>query len=269
MTDLPSAEPIPAAPGRLRQSFAWWSFHNRTPLAPGDLLRAAAQIGYRGVDLLDEAHWGLARDAGLTIVCAGGHQSLADGLNRRANHDRIEREITANLEKAVRWNIPNLVVFSGNRDDGVSDDVGADNTAEILARVAPLAESANATLILELLNSRRDHLGYQADRTAWGAAVCARVNSPRVKLLFDIYHVQLMEGDIIARIRENIAFIAHVHTAGVPGRHDLDGAMQELAYPAIVCALRETGYSGFVAHEFIPEGDAVTALENAFYLCNV
>jgi hydroxypyruvate isomerase len=250
----------------MKQSFSWWSFC-RNGQDPDALVQAARRIGYAGVDLLPEEHWERVRASGLDIASISGHRSLTDGLNRQENHDRIEAEIKAALEKAIAWNIPNLVVFSGNRV-GLGDEEGAANTAEGLLRVAGAAEAAGVTLILELLNSRVNHPDYQADRTAWGVSVCEKVGSSRVKLLYDIYHMQVMEGDVIATLRSNVAHIGHYHTAGVPGRQDLDEE-QELYYPAICRAIKATGFDGYIAHEFLPKGDPIEALEQAFHTCNV
>jgi len=251
--------------GRIKQSLSWWCVEDR--LTPEQIVRAAVDLGYAGVDLVGQDHWPLVRDHGLRIAAVGGHQSIEEGLNRHAHHDRIEREITANLELAARWGIPNLIVFSGNRD-GLDDAAGAEVTAEGLRRVSRAAEDAGATLVLELLNSKVDHPGYQADRTAWGVRVCDLVGSPRVKLLYDIYHMQIMEGDLMRTIRDNAACIGHYHTAGNPGRHELD-ERQEIQYPPIMRAILATGYEGYVEQEFVPTGDPVAALAQAFTLCNV
>src|SRR5579871_1708469 len=223
---------------KIKQSLAWWCFGRST--SPETLIAEAAKIGYAGVEMCPQELWGKVRDGGLKIVTMGGHQSLSDGLNKRENHDRIEREINANLELAVKWEIPALIVFSGNRN-GLADDAGVEITAEGLKRVSKAAEDAGVTLVLELLNSKVDHPDYQCDHTSWGVAVCQAVNSPRVKLLYDIYHMQIMEGDVISCIRGNISHFGHFHTAGVPGRKDLD-ENQELYYPAIMRAIAETGY---------------------------
>ena len=252
--------------GSIRQSLSWWCFA-RNGMEPERLLREAARIGYAAVELIGEQHWPLIKEHGLRIAAVSGHGTLTDGLNRRENHDRIAGEIAANLEKAVQWQIPNLIVFSGNRN-GLADDEGAKITAECLRRVAPLAEQAGVNLVLELLNSKVNHPDYQADHTAWGVRVCEMVGSPRVKLLYDIYHMQVMEGDVIATIRAHHAHIGHYHTAGVPGRHDLDET-QELYYPAIVRAIAETGYDGFLGHEFVPKGDPIAAIEAAFHTCTI
>lgn len=249
----------------IKQSVSWWSFY-RNGMEPLGLLKAIRGIGYQGVELIREELWPLVREQGLTISAAGGHRSLSDGLNKRSNHDRIEDEIKANLIKAVEWGIPNLIVFTGNRE-GQDDESGAEITAEGLRRVAPAAEKAGVTLVLELLNSKVDHSDYQADHTRFGVQVCQMVDSPRVKLLYDIYHMQIMEGDVIATIGAYSDFIGHYHTAGVPGRHDLD-EQQELYYPAIVRAIKATGFDGFIGHEFIPKGDPIAALAAAFKTCD-
>ena len=248
----------------MKQSLSWWAFC-RQDVTPQMLVTEAKRIGYAGFDLVPEEHWGRVNDAGLTIACVGGHQSLTDGLNRRENHDRIAREIEQNLAKAVGARIPNLVVFSGNR---VGNEDGTDATVEVLQRVARAAEDAGVTLILELLNSKKDHPNYEADRAHWGVRVCEQVGSPCVKLLYDIYHMQIMEGDVIATIGAHHAQFAHYHTAGVPGRRDLDEA-QELYYPAIVRAIEATGFDGFVGHEFLPKGETIPAMEEAFRICGV
>jgi len=248
----------------IKQSVSAWCFERTT--SPRDLARTLAEIGYAGVDLVDQEHWPLFKEHGLAIAAVNGHRSIEEGLNRRENHDRIEQEISANLDLAVRWGIANLIVFSGNRR-GLDDDAGAEITAEGLRRVAGAAEDAGVTLVLELLNSKVDHPDYQADHTAWGVRVCDMVGSSRVKLLYDIYHMQIMEGDIIRTIRDNASYIGHYHTAGNPGRHEI-GAAQELYYPAIMRAILATGYSGYVGQEFVPAGDPTAALREAFEVCN-
>ncbi|MBE3560244.1 MAG: TIM barrel protein [Ktedonobacteraceae bacterium] len=251
---------------RIRQSLAWWCYLRDT-MTPERLLRTAVEIGYEAVELVDEAYWPLVKQYGLRIASIGGHESLVKGLNRREHHERIEKEILAKLALAEKWEIPNLIVFSGSRE-GLDDRTGAEITAEGLRRVSAAAERAGVTLVLELLNSKVDHPGYQCDRSAWGVEVCRMVNSPRVKLLYDIYHMQIMEGDIIRTIREQHAFFGHYHTAGNPGRHEIN-ATQEINYAPIMRAILETGYDGFVGQEFVPTGDTVEALKQAFAICNV
>lgn len=236
-------------------------------MTPEAIIEAAAGIGYGGVEFAPPEYWQAVQDRGLTLTAINGHGSLTEGLNRRENHAGIEREILTNLDHAARRGIANLICFSGNRYGGVDDDTGAAITAEGLARVAGAAEDAGVTLVLELLNSKVNHPGYQCDHTAWGVRVCEAVNSPRVRLLYDIYHMQIMEGDIIRTIQRHHAWFGHYHTAGNPGRHDLDDA-QELQYPAIMRAVAATGYTGFVGQEFLPKGEPVAALRHAFALCD-
>ncbi len=245
----------------LPQSFSWWCFANRGVEADA-LLAGAAQIGYRGVDLIEEELWPKVRHHGLTITAIGGHGTLEDGLNRSENAARIEREIRDNIAKAHQWKIPILICFSGNRH-GADDEAGLSECAKTLGRVAPEAEAAGVVLAMELLNSKVDHKGYQCDCTSWGVELCRRVNSPAMKLLYDIYHMQIMEGDIIRTIQANHDYFAHYHTAGNPGRGQPD-ITQEIFYPAIYHAIAETGYNGFVSHEFIPSGDPLDALKKAY-----
>ncbi|MGH2616280.1 MAG: hydroxypyruvate isomerase family protein [Thermomicrobiales bacterium] len=241
-------------------SLTWWSFGGRG-MSDHELIRAVAAMGYDGIELADEALWPAIADAGLAIASHRGHGTLESGLNEIANHDRIEREIHANLELAQRWHVPVLICFSGNRND-LSDEAGLENTALGLSRVSRAAEGAGVTLALELLNSRVDHPDYQCDRTAWGLQVIERVASPRVKLLFDIYHMQVMEGDVIRTIAQHHDAFAHYHVAGNPGRHD-PGRAQELWYPAIYQAIAATGFDGYVGMEYVPRGAPVASLQRA------
>jgi hydroxypyruvate isomerase len=245
----------------MRQSFSWWSFANRG-VAPDDLLAAARKIGYEGVELIDEALWPAAQKHGLIISAAGGHQSIDDGLNRPEHAARIEQELRASIAAARQWKIPVLICFAGNRR-GVSDEAGREQAAKTLSRLAPAAADAGVVLALELLNSRVDHPGYQGDRTAWGVELCRRVDSPAVRLLYDIYHMQIMEGDLIRTIEANHEWIAHYHTAGNPGRGQPDET-QEIFYPAVYRAIAKSGYAGFIGHEFVPPGDPLAALRRAF-----
>jgi hydroxypyruvate isomerase len=194
----------------------------------------------------------------LTIVSHRGHGTIESGLNRTENHDRIAAEIFSNLELAQRWDIPLLICFSGSRA-GLADEAGVENTALGLSRVARSAEDAGVTLALELLNSKVDHPDYQCDRTAWGLTVIERVGSPQVRLLYDIYHLQVMEGDLIRTIQAHHDAFAHYHVAGNPGRHEPDRS-QEIFYPAIYKAIAATGFQGFVGMEYIPRGGPVESL---------
>jgi hydroxypyruvate isomerase len=254
----------------LKQSFCYPCFQSKG-MSLDALFSAASGIGYaatelwgRGADFEELA--AAAKRHGLALASMCGHGTLKDGLNRRENHERIEGEVRASLEVATKHGIPNLICFSGNRQPGQPDADAIEACAEGLRRVAPHAEKAGVNLNMELLNSKVDHPGYQCDRTAWGAAVCERVNSPRVKLLYDVYHMQIMEGDVIRTIRDNLRWIGHFHTAGNPGRQDMDDA-QELNYRGICRAIAAAGFGGYLAHEFRPKGDPIEALREAFRAC--
>jgi len=256
---------------RIRQSFCYPCFKTKE-MSLDELCRHAAAIGFSGVELwwpgddFDELVAAAARH-GLTLASMCGHRSLTDGLNNPANHDRIEAELRQSIDVAARLGIPGLICFSGNRNPGQSDLEGMIACAQGLRRIVPYAEDKGVNLNMELLNSKVNHPGYQCDRSDWGAALCEMVNSPRFKLLFDIYHMQIMEGDVIRTIRDNIQWIGHFHTAGNPGRRDLDDD-QELNYGAICRAIAQTGYELFVAHEFTPRQDRLEGLRHAFGVCD-
>ncbi len=252
---------------RIKQSATGWSFI-QGDLTPEGFIRGAAEVGLTAVELVDQEYWSLVKELGLDIATFVGHSSLTDGLNKRENHDRIEDELLENIELAAANDIPGLITFSGNRYEGLSDEEGIDIVAEGLSRVTNAAEEKGVNLCLELLNSKVNHPDYQCDSTAWGVEVCKRVNSPRAKLLYDIYHMQIMEGDIIRTLQDNIEYIGHFHTAGNPGRHDLDED-QEINYPPIMRAIAETGYNLYVGHEFVPKGDPIEGLRAAARLCDV
>jgi hydroxypyruvate isomerase len=189
------------------------------------------------------------------------------GFNRLNEHDRLVKESERLLPLVAAAGIPNMIVFSGNRA-GMSDGEGMENCALGLRRIMPMAEKLGVTVIMELLNSKVDHKDYMCDHTAWGVELCKRVGSERFKLLYDIYHMQIMEGDVIRTIRDNFRYIGHYHTGGVPGRHEIDDA-QELNYPRIMTTLAELGYTGFVGQEFIPAREPMVSLREAYTLCNV
>jgi hydroxypyruvate isomerase len=252
--------------GRIKQSVCFWGF-NRGGVTPEQIIEESAKIGYASVEMAGQQYWKLISDNGMRVAIIGGHRSLTDGLNKRSNHDRIEQELLKNIDIAAENDIPGLICFSGNRE-GLPDDEGIEIVAEGLSRVAKAAEKKGVNLCLELLNSKVNHPDYQCDHTAWGVEVCKRVNSPRVKLLYDIYHMQIMEGDLIRTITDNIQYIGHFHTAGNPGRHDMDEE-QEIYYPAVMRAIADSGYDMYVGHEFMPKGDPIEALRAAFKLCEV
>ncbi len=244
----------------MRTSVAWWCLEGLGLDADG-IVRAAVEAGCDGVEMAPVEYWPRIREAGLALAADRGHASLEVGLNRPSEHDRIEREILANLRQAQEWGVSTLICFSGNRD-GISDDEGAEHTIAGLRRVAKAAEDAGVTLAVELLNSRVDHPDYQCDRTAWGARVIDAVGSPRVKLLYDVYHMQIMEGDVIRTLTEYADRLGHFHVAGNPGRNEPDAA-QELNYPPIYRAIAATGFDGWIGMEFIPTGDPLESLRAA------
>ncbi len=240
-----------------KAAFTWWSFVDRG-MEAGELIRGAARIGYDGIEIADVEYWPAIADAGLAIASHRGHATLESGLNAVENHDRIEREVLANIELALAWGKPVLICFSGNRN-GLSDEEGIANTALGLSRVARAAEEAGVTLALELLNSKIDHPDYQCDRTAWGLEVIRQVDSPAVKLLYDVYHMQVMEGDVIRTIETHHDAFAHYHIAGNPGRHEPD-LSQELWFPAIYTAIARTGFADWVGMEYVPRTDPIASL---------
>jgi hydroxypyruvate isomerase len=225
-------------------------------------------MGLTAVDLVAEADWPVLRDHGL--ICSMGWKTggdIPDGLNDPGNHERIVRGLIETIPRAARAGVPNLIAFFGNRK-GRSDEEAIRNCVAGLSRVKKAAEDHGVTVCVELLNSKVDHKDYQGDRTSFGVAVVREVASPRVKLLYDIYHMQIMEGDIIRTITANQEWIAHYHTGGVPGRHELDDT-QELNWRAVVKAIADTGFGGYVAHEFVPTRDPLTSLREAVALCDV
>ena len=250
----------------IKQSIAWWCF-TQGDMTIERMVRLAADIGYQAIELVEQEHWQFIKDHGLAIASLRGQSSIEEGFNRREHHDRLEREVRANIALAAQWGIPNVIVFSGNRE-GLDDRRGVEITAEGLKRVARVAEDEGVTLVLELLNSKVDHQDYQADKTAWGVEVCRMVDSSAMRLLYDIYHMQIMEGDIIRTIRQYHDYFALYHAAGNPGRQELD-ERQELQYKPIIQAIAATGYKGYLGQEFIPAGDPEVALRRAFEICNI
>jgi hydroxypyruvate isomerase len=251
--------------GRIHQSVSRWCYA-KIPLE--QLAEYAAKIGLVGVDLLQPEEYEVPRRYGLicTMGYAGGGD-IGKALNRVENHAAIEQGFRTNIPLAAKAGVPNVITFSGNRG-GMSDEEGARNTVAGLNRVKKIAEDHGVTICLELLNSKRDHHDYMCDHTAWGVRVVSEVNSPRVKLLYDIYHMQIMEGDLIETIRGNLQWIGHFHTGGVPGRHELDGT-QEVQWDGVMRAIADAGFRGYVAHEFVPAGDPMEGLRKAVELCDV
>ena len=270
MTSLPSVswsqEGAPVKrKGNIRQSVSRWCYQ-KIPL--DKLCAYSAQIGLKGVDLLNHDEWEVPGRYGL--VCSMGYAEggdIASAMNRVENHAKIEEAFRKYIPIAAKAGIPNVITFSGNRN-GMTDEEGAKNTIIGLNRVKKIGEDHGVTICIELLNSKVDHKDYMCDHSSWGVQVVQAVNSPRVKLLFDIYHMQIMEGDLVRTIQKNIDWIAHFHTGGVPGRHELDGT-QEVQWDGVMRGIAATNYRGYVAHEFVPSRDPLTSLREAADLCDV
>jgi len=259
-----SAARLPRSASRLKQSVSRWCY-GRIPL--DDLCEAAKSIGYRSVELLSEKEWEVPKKHGLECAMANGFGTIPVGFNRPDNHDKLVADAERMIPLVAAAGVPNIVVFSGNRA-GLSDGEGIANCITGLKRVTPTAERHNVTLCLEMLNSKVDHKDYQADHTAWAVQVVQGVGSPRLKLLYDIYHMQIMDGDVIATIRANAGHIAHFHTGGVPGRAEIDDT-QELNYRRVMQAIADLGFTGFVGQEFVPKRDPLSSLKQAFEICDV
>ena len=250
--------------GRLKQSVCRWCFGWVSLEA---LCEKSKAIGIQSVELLTEKEWHIPSQFGMTCAVAMGPTSIGNGYNRIDNHDKFTAESERLLPLVKAAGIPNMIVFSGNRS-GMDDAEGLKNCAAGLKRITPLAEKLGVTIIMELLNSKVDHKDYMCDRTRWGVDLVKEVGSPRFKLLYDIYHMQIMEGDVIRTITDHMDAIGHFHTAGVPGRQDLDQA-QELNYRAICTAIADKGFHGYLGQEFMPKGEPFEALKAAFEICDV
>ena len=260
-----AADPTSEGPvknGRINHSVCKWCFKN-TPL--DELAAFCSKLGMKAIDLLGPEDFETVKKHGLICSMTTSH-GIEKGLNRKENHEECLGKIRSSIEKTAEAGFPNVICFSGNRA-GMDDAEGLKNCAAALKSIMPLAEEKKVTVCMELLNSKQ-HKDYMCDHTKWGAELVKAVGSERFKLLYDIYHMQVMEGDVIQTIRDHRDAIAHFHTAGVPGRHEID-ATQELNYPAIMRAIAETGFTGFVAQEFIPTRDPLTSLGEAVRLCRV
>jgi hydroxypyruvate isomerase len=252
--------------GRVRHSVCRWCYKD----IPLDVLcREAAAMGLESVELVEVKDFPVLAQHGLKCAMVFGVPGgIPKGFNRREHHDRLVAWYEEVIPQTAKAGHPNVIAFSGNRD-GMSDEEGLEHCAAGLKRIMPVAEKHGITICMELLNSRVNHPDYMCDRTPWGAELCRRVGSDRFKLLYDIYHMQIMEGDIIRTIRDNQAYIGHYHTAGVPGRHEIDDS-QEIYYPAIMRAIVETGFKGFVGQEFIPKKtDPLVSLREGVRICDV
>ncbi|HNS20881.1 MAG TPA: TIM barrel protein [Sedimentisphaerales bacterium] len=252
--------------GRIKQSICGGCLRN----AKLDLEQAAkllVEMGLVGRDLVGPNDWDVLKKHDLVATMVPGAGGIKNGLNNKAKHAQFLEEFRTNIQAAAEYKWPNVICMAGDRA-GISDEEGMDNCQLILKEAVKIAEDSGVTICMEMLNSKVNHPGYMCDNYAWAFELCRRVNSPRFKLLFDIYHMQIMEGDLIATIQQNIQHIGHFHTAGVPGRHELD-ENQEIYYPAVMRAIVETGYQGYVAHEYTPVRNALESLVQAVKTCDV
>ncbi len=253
-----------ARKGALRQSACHWCYPHSSL---DELCAYGGRIGLKGIDLLSPEEYEIPKKHGLICTMGTGAGKIPQALNRLENHARLEEEFRINIPLAAKAGVPNVITFSGNRE-GLPDAEGARNTVVGLNRVKKIAEDHQITICLELLNSKVNHKDYMADTSAWGIRVMQEVNSPNVKLLYDIYHMQIMEGDLIETIRNNIQWIGHFHTGGVPGRHELNDH-QEVQWDGVMRAIVGTSFKGYVAHEFLPTADPFTSLLQAVNICDV
>ncbi|MGB1445406.1 MAG: hydroxypyruvate isomerase family protein [Flavobacteriaceae bacterium] len=252
--------------GNINHSVCSWCYPD---LSLEELCRLAKDIGLVGIDLIGPEGWPTLKKHGLiSTMCNGAELSLTEGFNHKKYHAQLIKNYTKQIELVAKAGYTNLICFSGNRN-GMDDETGLQNCVEGLQKLLPLAEEKGVVLQMELFNSKVDHPDYMCDNTQWGIELCKRLNSPNFKLLYDIYHMQIEEGDIIRTIKENHQYFGHYHTAGVPGRHEIE-ENQELFYPAIMKAIVATGYKGYVAQEFIPtRKDPTFSLRKAVALCDV
>jgi len=252
-----------ATKGRIKQSVSRWCFGK---WSLDELCEVSKRLGLKAIDLLGPGEFETVKKHGLICSLVNSH-SLTDGLADKKFHEGCLAKLRETIDATAAAGFPNVISFSGNRR-GIPDDVGVENAVEALKKIAGYAEQKKITIVLEYLNSKVNHKDYMFDNMAWAVEVCKRVGSDRVKILYDIYHAQIMEGDIIRTIRENADYIGHYHTGGNPGRNEIDET-QELYYPAILRAIAETGFTGYVAHEFVPKGDPLAALTYAARICDV
>lgn len=263
------AAPYRATSKRIRQSVVPWCFR---PMPAEELIEHAAKLGLQSVELIDPKFWPLIKERGMTVAIAGSH-GFARGFAHREEWAECQKVLRERIEQCAAAGIERVITFSGFRR-GISDEEGIANMVAGIKELVPLAEEKKVTLCIEMLNSRvavemKGHPDYFCDSMERTVEVCRRIGSERVKVLFDLYHVQIMHGDVIARIREYAPFIGHVHTAGVPGRNEIDET-QELNYPALMKALLDVGYTGFVGQEFIPtKDDKVASLADGVRRCDL
>lgn len=254
---------VNAKSGRLNQSFCRWCF---SKYSLDDLAKQAAELGLVGIDLLGPAEFKTLKEHGLVCTMVTSHP-LTDGLCDPKYHDMALEKLNEAIEATAAEGWRNVITFSGNAR-GIDREAGMKNCVDALKKIIPVAEAKGVVLNMELLNSKVDHPDYMCDNSTWGVELCKRVGSDNFKLLYDIYHMQIMEGDIIRTIQRDHQYFGHYHTAGNPGRHELDDS-QELLYPPIAKAIADTGFDGYFAHEFICVRDPMEGLKDAVRQCTV
>jgi hydroxypyruvate isomerase len=260
-----SAEP---GGGRLKQGVSLWCWEKWYNL--DGLCKEAVRIGLKGIDLVRPSYYATVQKYGLTPSMTSSEEpnTIPIGLNRIENHERVLASLKNDIMAAAAAKVPNVITFSGNRK-GMADDQGLENCLIGLNKIKAYAEDKGVMVNLELLNSKVNHKDYMADHAVWGIELMKRVNSPHIKLLYDIYHMQIMDGDLIRTITGNIQYFGHFHTGGNPGRHELDET-QEVNWRAVAKAIADTGYQGFFSHEFVPaKTPPIHGLEQAFEICSV
>jgi hydroxypyruvate isomerase len=255
-----------ALKGNIKHSVCRWCFQD---LSVEQLCVAAKSMGIKGIDLVGPQDWTTLKKHGLdSPMCNGAEINLTDGFNDPQFHATLQKNYAAMIPRVADAGYKNLICFSGSRR-GMDDATGLANSVKGLTPLVELAAKHKVVLVMELLNSKVNHKDYQCDRTSWGVALAKKLGSENFKLLYDIYHMQIDEGDVIRTLTDNHAYIAHYHTAGVPGRNEIDDT-QELNYPAIMRAIKATGFTGYVAQEFIPkQTDKIASLRKAVQLCDV
>lgn len=263
----------PAVPlrlkGNIRHSVCRWTYSH---LTLEELCQAVKNIGFAAIDLVGPKEWDILKKHGVdSSMCNGAEISLVKGWNDKQYHSTLVKNYSEHIELVANAGYKNLICFSGNRN-GMDDETGMKNCVEGLKKIMGLAEKKGVIIQMELFNSKVDHKDYMADKSAWGVELCKQIGSPNFKLLYDIYHMQINEGDMVRTIRDNHIYFGHYHTAGVPGRHEID-ATQEIYYPFVMKAILDTGYKGYVAQEFIPTGADNTAkfvaLMDAIRICDI
>jgi hydroxypyruvate isomerase len=258
------AHSLPQAEGGINQSVCKWCY---SEMSVEELAKEASKMGYQSIEILHPEDWKVLSKYDLICAMSNGPGGIEEGWNKVSNHEWLVPGFIERIKDAANAGYPQVIAFSGNRN-GMDDEKGLENSVKGLQQIMKTAEQYNVTISMELLNSKVNHPDYMCDHTPWGVELVKQVGSDRFKLLYDIYHMQIMEGDVIRTIQDNHQYISHYHTGGNPGRHEIDDT-QELNYPAIIKAIRATGYTGFLGQEFVPARDPMTSLAQAYGICDV